>query len=79
SGILFSPSIISTIPSDRFSVSADEKLIMVLKYKEKHSIKDIMGTLGLSESAVKMRLKRARQRVNDLYATHGQKSKPHKN
>jgi RNA polymerase sigma-70 factor (ECF subfamily) len=54
-------------------LSADEKLIMVLKYKEKHSIKDIMGTLGLSESAVKMRLKRARQRVNDLYATHGQK------
>jgi RNA polymerase sigma factor (sigma-70 family) len=60
-------------------LSADEKLIMVLKYKEKHSIKDIMGTLGLSESAVKMRLKRARQRVNDLYATHDQKSKSQKN
>lgn len=48
-------------------ISPEEKMLLLLKYKEKHSIKDIQESLGLSESAVKMRLKRARKHVNELY------------
>lgn len=49
-------------------ISPDEKMILLLKYKEKNSVKDIHLSLGLSESAVKMRLKRAKEKVNELYA-----------
>ena len=48
-------------------LSPEEKMLLLLKYKEKHSIKDIQLSLGLSESAVKMRLKRARTHINELY------------
>lgn len=54
-------------------ISPEEKMILLLKYKEKHQIKDISFTLGLSESAVKMRLKRAREKVNKLYMIHKKK------
>ncbi|PIB36251.1 hypothetical protein BFP72_13055 [Reichenbachiella sp. 5M10] len=47
-------------------LSQDEKIILLLKYKDKHSIQDIQQSLGLSQSAVKMRIKRARQHINDL-------------
>lgn len=48
-------------------MSPEEKLILLLKYKEKHAIKDIQLSLNLSESAVKMRLKRAKEKINTLY------------
>ncbi len=48
-------------------MTPEGKLILLLKYKEKQPIKDIQQTLGLSESAVKMRLKRARDILNRLY------------
>lgn len=48
-------------------VGDEARLILLLKYKEKHSIKDIMLAMNLSESAVKMRLKRAKEHVNLLY------------
>ena len=51
-------------------ISPEEKMILLLKYKEKHSLKDIQLTLNLSESAIKMRLKRARDKVNRLYQQH---------
>ena len=51
-------------------ISTEDKLLLLLKYKEKHSIKDIQTSLNLSESAVKMRLKRAKEQVNKLYANH---------
>lgn len=51
-------------------ISPEEKMILLLKYKEKHSLKDIQQTLNLSESAIKMRLKRAREKVNRLYQQH---------
>jgi RNA polymerase sigma factor (sigma-70 family) len=54
-------------------MTPDEKLLLLLKYKEKHHIKDIQNTLNLSESAVKMRLKRAREKINKLYATYKNK------
>lgn len=49
------------------TISPEEKLLLLLKYKEKHSIKDIQTSLNLSESAVKMRLKRAKEKINALY------------
>lgn len=48
-------------------ITLEEKMILLLKYKEKHSLKDIQQTLNLSESAIQMRLKRAREKVNRLY------------
>jgi RNA polymerase sigma factor (sigma-70 family) len=48
-------------------MSPEEKLILLMKYKEKYSVKDIQLALNLSESAVKMRLKRARQKINSIY------------
>lgn len=56
-------------------ISPEEKMILLLKYKEKHSIKDIQLTLELSESAVKMRLKRAKDKVNKLYNLYRSKYK----
>ncbi|UII28732.1 RNA polymerase sigma factor [Fulvivirga maritima] len=55
-------------------ISPEEKLLLLMKYKEKHHIKDIQLTLGLSESAVKMRLKRAKEKLNKLYMKQRQKS-----
>lgn len=48
-------------------MTPEEKMLLLLKYKEKHQIKDIQQTLNLSESAVKMRLKRAKEKINKLY------------
>ncbi|MDF9797173.1 RNA polymerase sigma factor (sigma-70 family) [Catalinimonas alkaloidigena] len=51
-------------------MTPEEKMLLLLKYKEKHQIKDIQQTLNLSESAVKMRLKRAKEKINKLYLRH---------
>ncbi|MFT6873818.1 MAG: RNA polymerase sigma factor (sigma-70 family) [Roseivirga sp.] len=48
-------------------LTREDKLILLLKYKDKQPIKEIQKVLGLSESAVKMRLKRAKERINKLY------------
>jgi len=48
-------------------LSPDNKMILLMKYKEKHHIKDIQLTLGISESAIKMRLKRAKEKINKIY------------
>ncbi|WPP50915.1 RNA polymerase sigma factor [Catalinimonas niigatensis] len=53
-------------------MTPEEKMLLLLKYKEKHQIKDIQLTLNLSESAVKMRLKRAKEKINKLYYKHRQ-------
>ena len=44
-------------------ITPEDRLILLLKYQEKQSIKDIHSSLGISESAVKMRLKRAKEKV----------------
>ncbi|HBH25517.1 MAG TPA: hypothetical protein DDY13_19130 [Cytophagales bacterium] len=51
-------------------LNKEEKVLLLLKYKEKQSIKDIMNAMHLSESAVKMRLKRARERAGKLYRAY---------
>ena len=47
-------------------ISVEEKAILLMKYQDDLSIKDIMSTLDISESATKMRLKRAKEKVVDL-------------
>ncbi len=48
-------------------LNPEDKMLLLMKYKEKYAIKDIQRTLGISESAIKMRLKRAREKLNNLY------------
>ncbi|MEQ8241684.1 MAG: RNA polymerase sigma factor [Cyclobacteriaceae bacterium] len=48
------------------SLSPEDRLILMLKYKEKHTIQDIERTLNISQGAVKMRLKRARDKIRTL-------------
>ena len=48
-------------------ISPDEKMILLLKYQDFLSIKDIESVLGIGESAVKMRVKRAKDRLISVY------------
>lgn len=48
-------------------IHAEEKAILMMKYQDGLSLKDIAISLSTSEDAVKMRLKRARTRVIYLY------------
>lgn len=51
-------------------ITPEGKLILLLKYKEKKSIKEIQKALNINESTVKMRLKRAKDKINKLYLEH---------
>lgn len=44
-------------------IAPDDKVILLMKYQDDISIKELMDVFDVSESAVKMRLARARQRV----------------
>jgi RNA polymerase sigma-70 factor (ECF subfamily) len=55
-------------------MTSEGRLILLMKYVEKQRIKDIQVALGVSESAIKMRLKRARSVLNKLYKKHKSKS-----
>lgn len=48
-------------------ISPDEKMILLLKYQDSLSIKDLCGVLDIGESAVKMRLKRAKEKLVNVY------------
>lgn len=48
-------------------IKPEERMILLMKYKDDMSIKDIQEVLKVSESAVKMRLKRAKEKVHELY------------
>ena len=48
-------------------ISPDEKMILLLKYQDGLSIKEIQGLLDVKESAVKMRLKRAKDKLLTAY------------
>jgi RNA polymerase sigma-70 factor (ECF subfamily) len=45
----------------------EEKSILMMKYQDELSIKEIATTLDISESAVKMRLLRAKERLKKVY------------
>lgn len=44
-----------------------DKMILLMKYQDDFSIKEISDSLKIGESAVKMRLKRAREKVINVY------------
>ena len=48
-------------------IDVNDKVVLLLKYQDDMSIKEIQETLGIGESAVKMRLKRAKERVLITY------------
>ena len=45
-------------------------MILMMKYQDGFSVKDISTMLDLGESAVKMRLKRSRDRLAELVNNH---------
>jgi len=47
-------------------ISPEDKAILLMKYQDDTSIKDLTEQLDASESAVKMRLARARERVRSI-------------
>ncbi|MCF7560650.1 RNA polymerase sigma factor [Sabulilitoribacter multivorans] len=49
------------------AIAPEDKMILLLKYQDDFSIKNIMEVLNISESAVKMRLKRAKLRIIEAY------------
>ncbi|MBT8186496.1 MAG: RNA polymerase sigma factor [Croceitalea sp.] len=50
-------------------VSAEEKSILLLKYQDGASIKELGELMEIGESAVKMRLKRAKAKLLEIYNT----------
>lgn len=48
-------------------IPADDKMILLMKYQDDLSVKEIQGALDLSESAVKMRVKRAKAKAVEVY------------
>ena len=48
-------------------IATDDKAILLMKYQDDMSIKDIAEIMGVTESAIKMRLKRAKEKVKKLY------------
>lgn len=47
-------------------LKGDDKMILLMRYQDGMSVKDIATTLKISQSAVKMRLKRSRDRLAEL-------------
>ncbi len=69
------------IRSDRLAVildllTADEKAILIMKYAHEWQIDEIAEAMGLGESAVKMRIKRAKHRAKVLYLEKFSKKQP---
>jgi len=50
-------------------ISAEERSILLLKYQDGASIKELVNLLDIGDSAVKMRLKRAKERLLEIYNT----------
>ncbi|MBC8154728.1 MAG: sigma-70 family RNA polymerase sigma factor [Bacteroidetes bacterium] len=48
-------------------LTPDEQSLLLMKYQDEFSIRDIAGMLDITESAVKMRLKRAKDKLRKRY------------
>ncbi len=48
-------------------IPSDEKALILMKYQDDFSIKEIADTLNITESAVKMRLLRSKDKLRKLY------------
>jgi RNA polymerase sigma-70 factor (ECF subfamily) len=51
-------------------ISPDEKMILLLKYEDNLTIKELSEALDIGESAVKMRLKRAKEKLVHKYENY---------
>ncbi len=51
-------------------ISPDEKMILLLKYQDNLSIRELSEALDIGESAVKMRLKRAKEKLVLKYTNY---------
>ena len=51
-------------------ISPQEKAILLMKYQDNFSIKEIAESFDLSESATKMRLLRTKEKMKKLYLEH---------
>lgn len=49
------------------SIGTDERAVLLMKYQDDMSIKDICEILNKSESAIKMQLKRAKEKCMKVY------------
>lgn len=49
-------------------ISPDEKMILLMRYQDQIPIKEIEELLGIGESAVKMRIKRAKDKLVEAYS-----------
>jgi RNA polymerase sigma-70 factor (ECF subfamily) len=49
------------------TISTQERTILLMKYQDDFSIREIADTFGLTESAVKMRLKRTKEKLRKYY------------
>ncbi|BDW91597.1 RNA polymerase sigma factor [Allomuricauda sp. XS_ASV26] len=50
-------------------IAVEDKSILLLKYQDGASIKELVDLMEIGESAVKMRLKRAKERLLEIYKT----------
>ena len=48
-------------------ISPDEKMLLLMKYQDNVSIKELSEHMNLTESAIKMRLKRSKDKVIEIY------------
>jgi len=48
-------------------ISPDEKMILLLKYQDNLTFKEIESVLGVGQSAVKIRIKRAKAKLLTVY------------
>lgn len=48
-------------------LTAEEQAVLLMKYQDDFSIKEISDAFNITESAVKMRLKRSREKVKKVY------------
>ena len=48
-------------------IDPNDKMILLMKYQDDLSIKEISNSLGIGDSAVKMRIKRAKEKVMEIY------------
>jgi RNA polymerase sigma-70 factor (ECF subfamily) len=56
----------SNIDEYLMKLSEEERQILVLKYRQNYSVKDLQNEFDLSASAIKMRLLRARTRMSQI-------------
>ena len=50
-------------------IDPEDKSLLLLKYQDGVSIKELEGLLDIGSSAVKMRLKRAKAKIVEIYNT----------